>query len=78
MEGLACHMERLWKGYPPSQWPLEVCKSTSIISVDDDSPKPPNTASGLAGLQMLHPIPDAGHELGGVGLGLAPCIAYSL
>lgn len=35
-----------------------VCKSTSIISVDDDSPKPSNTASGLAGLQMLHPIPE--------------------
>ena len=43
--------------------------------MDDDSPKPSNTATGLAGLQMLHPIPAAGHELGGVGLGFGP---YSL
>ena len=45
--------------------------------MDDDSPKPSNTASGLAGLQMLHPIPAAGHELGGVGLGFGP-YSYSL
>lgn len=49
-----------------------VCKSTSIISVDDDSPRAnsasaTNANSGLAGLQMLHPIPelspggDSGH-----------------
>lgn len=42
----------------------EVCKSTSIISVDDDSPRAnsasaTNANSGLAGLQMLHPIPEA-------------------
>jgi len=45
-----------------------VCKSTSIISVDDESPKVSNSNStALSALQTLHPIPelspggDAGH-----------------
>ena len=45
---------------------LEVCKSTSIISVDDESPKVSNSNStALSALQTLHPIPAAGSRAGG-------------